>query len=191
MKNSAENWGVVSGGVREWMFSGGLQEEIRVNIDLNRLQALGVSLQDVLDALTERNQDIAGGRLEGEAGEPLTRTVGRFHSVEELRNLALEIDSNDDAILGRRRIYLRDVADIIDGSEDRRVFVTLNGEPAVKVSIQKQPDANTIEVVRKVKERIEFLREAGVIPAEMEMITTLDESRFIQKFPFVMSFKRD
>ncbi|MGK7926775.1 MAG: efflux RND transporter permease subunit, partial [Spirulina sp.] len=160
--------------------SGGLQEEIRVNIDLNRLQALGVSLQDVLDALEERNQDIAGGRLQGEVGEPLTRTVGRFHSVEELRNLSLEIESDADAVFGRRRIYLRDVAEIIDGSEDRRVVVTLNGEPAVKVSIQKQPYANTIEVVRKVKERLKFLREAGVIPAEMEMITTLDESRFIQ-----------
>jgi CzcA family heavy metal efflux pump len=160
--------------------SGGLQEEIRVNIDLNRLQALGVSLQDVLDALQERNQDIAGGRLEGEAGEPLTRTVGRFHSVEELRNLSLEIENDSDPIFGQRRIYLRDIAEIIDGSEDRRVFVTLNGEPAVKVSIQKQPDANTIAVVNKVKERIKFLRESGVIPAEMDMITTLDESRFIR-----------
>lgn len=160
--------------------SGGLREEIRVNIDLDRLQAFGVSLQDVLDALEERNQDIAGGRLQGEVGEPLTRTVGRFHSVEELKNLSLEIESNTDAIFGRRRIYLRDVADIIDGSEDRRVFVTLNGEPAVKVSIQKQPDANTVEVVRKVKERIQFLRESEIIPREMEMITTLDESRFIR-----------
>ncbi|WP_204103358.1 MULTISPECIES: efflux RND transporter permease subunit [Spirulina sp. CCY15215] len=160
--------------------SGGLQEEIRINIDLNRLQALGVSLQNVLDALQERNQDIAGGRLEGEAGEPLTRTVGRFHSIQELRDLSLEIENNSDTILGQRRIYLRDVAEIIDGSEDRRVFVTLNGKPAVKVSIQKQPDANTIEVVKNVKNRIKFLQEAGVIPAEMEMITTLDESRFIQ-----------
>ncbi|MEA5468096.1 efflux RND transporter permease subunit [Spirulina sp. 06S082] len=160
--------------------SGGLREEIRINIDLNRLQALGVSLQNVLDALQERNQDIAGGRLEGEAGEPLTRTVGRFHSIQELRDLSLEIENNSDTILGKRRIYLRDVAEIIDGSEDRRVFVTLNGKPAVKVSIQKQPDANTIEVVKNVKNRIEFLQEAGVIPAEMEMITTLDESRFIQ-----------
>ncbi|MBP0016404.1 MAG: efflux RND transporter permease subunit [Cyanobacteria bacterium SBLK] len=160
--------------------SGGLREEIRVNIDLNRLQALGVSLQDVLDALEERNQDIAGGRLQGEAGEPLTRTVGRFHSVEELQNLSLDIESNSNTILGRRRIYLRDVAEIIDGSEDRRVFVNLNSEPAVKVSIQKQPDANTIEVVKNVKKRIKFLRKSGIIPREMEMITTLDESRFIQ-----------
>lgn len=171
--------GVIAG-VAGVSVSGGLREEIRVNIDLDRLQALGGSLQDVLDALEGRNQDIAGGRLQGEIGEPLTRTVGRFHSVEELRNLSLEIETDTDTILGRRRIYLRDVADIVDGSEDRRIFVTLNGNPAVKVSVQKQPDANTVEVVRKVKERIQFLREAGIIPSEMEMITTLDESRFIQ-----------
>jgi multidrug efflux pump subunit AcrB len=58
--------------------------------------------------------------------------------------------------------------------------VRLNGEDAVKVSVQKQPDANTIEVVDAVKKRIEELRQSQVIPADAVLTPTLDESEFIR-----------
>jgi len=70
---------------------------------------------------------------------------------------------------------------VVDGTEDQRIFVLLNKQPAVKVSIQKQPDANTIAVVEAVKRRIEELRRAGAIPNDMELTSTLDESVFIQE----------
>ncbi|MEC4990750.1 MAG: efflux RND transporter permease subunit [Oscillatoria sp. PMC 1068.18] len=162
-------------GVASVNVSGGVTEEVKINLDLKRLQALGVSLQDVLDALSERNLDVAGGRLEGEDTEPLTRTLGRFQSVQEINNLSLEVPNSP---LGR--IYLRDVAEIIDGTENQRIYVFLNGEPAVKVSVQKQPDANTIAVVDAVKKRIEELQESGLVPSDMELLVTLDESRFIE-----------
>ncbi len=169
-------------GVASVNVSGGVQEEIRINIDLKRLQALGVGLNDVLDALEAWNQDFASGRLRGGEREPLTRTAGRFRDAREIRNLSLEVSGSDrqDSGLGQRRIYLRDVAEVIDGTEEQRVFLSLNGEPAVQVSIQKQPDANTIAVVDGVKKRLEFLRQSGVIPEDLELVTTLDESRFIR-----------
>ena len=154
--------------------SGAISEEVQINLDLQRIQAIGVSIDDVLNALEDRNQDIAGGRLRGEANEPLTRTVGRFESVEEIRNLALDIPDTNFPV------YLRDVAEIIDGTEEQRVFVFLNGSPAVKITIQKQPDANTLAVIAGVKRRIEELREAGIIPEDMQLLATLDESRFIR-----------
>ncbi|MEQ8995742.1 MAG: efflux RND transporter permease subunit [Coleofasciculus sp. B1-GNL1-01] len=166
-------------GVASVDVSGGVTEEVRVLIDPTRLQRLGLGLTDVLDALDERNQDVAGGRLRGEESEPLTRTMGRFQDAAELRNLSFEIDDTDATNLSRR-VYLRDFAEVIDGTEDRRVFVFLNGEPAVKVSVQKQPDANTIEVVNGVKKRIEQLRQSGLITDDIELVATLDESIFIQ-----------
>ena len=69
------------------------EEEIRVNIDLQRLQAFGVGLNDVLDKLENRNQDISGGRILGENSEPLSRTVGRFRSADEIRNLSFNLSS--------------------------------------------------------------------------------------------------
>ena len=74
--------------------SGGVKEEVRVNIDLDRLQALGVGLTDVLDELRNRNQDISGGRILGQNSEPLTRTVGRFQNAEEINNLSFEVSAS-------------------------------------------------------------------------------------------------
>ncbi len=170
--------------------SGGVQEEVRVNIDLDRLQAVGVGLTDVLDELRNRNIDISGGRILGQNSEPLTRTVGRFQNANEISNLSFEVssptpssssspDSAATSTTPKRRIYLRDFAEVIDGSEQQRIYVLLNGEPAIKLSVQKQPDANTINVVEGVKKRLEELRQSGVIPEGTVITPTLDESRFI------------
>ncbi|HEY9803621.1 MAG TPA: efflux RND transporter permease subunit [Leptolyngbyaceae cyanobacterium] len=189
----ARELGVVSG-VAGVDVSGGVQEEVRVNIDLDRLQALGVGLTNVLDELRDRNVDISGGRILGQNSEPLTRTVGRFQSAEELKNLSFEVSSSSSqqsttnnqqstaptSQSPSRRVYLRDFAEVIDGSEQQRVYVALNGEPAVKVSIQKQPDANTINVVDAVKKRLEELQQSGVVPEGTVITPTLDESRFIR-----------
>ncbi|AKG22365.1 efflux RND transporter permease subunit [Calothrix sp. 336/3] len=189
----ARELGVVPG-VAGVDVSGAVNEEIRVNIDLNRLQALGVGLTNVLDELENRNQDISGGRILGSNSEPLTRTVGRFKSAEEINNLSFATTGSTSTTsnsqtgdnfspnltLGKRRVYLRDFAQVIDGTEKQRVFVLLNGKEAVKVSIQKQPDANTITVVEGVKKRIQELRQSGLIAEEVVLIPTLDESRFIQ-----------
>ncbi|WGV23821.1 efflux RND transporter permease subunit [Halotia branconii] len=165
--------------------SGGVQEEVRVNIDLDRLQALGVGLTDVLDELRNRNQDVSGGRILGQNSEPLTRTVGRFENAKEISNLSFEVSapaastSTSQTPVVNRRVYLRDFAEVIDGSEQQRIFVLLNGQEAVKVSIQKQPDANTINVVEGVKKRLEELRQSGVVPEGTILTSTLDESQFI------------
>ncbi|HEY9736212.1 MAG TPA: efflux RND transporter permease subunit [Trichocoleus sp.] len=163
-------------GVANVDVSGGVEEQVQVNIDLQRLQATGITLPDVLNALEARNQDTSGGRLRGGDAESPTRLLGRFESVEDLENLAITVANTDPP----QQVYLRDLTTIEDGTAEQRVFVTLNGSPAVKVSIQKQPDANTVEVVEGVQERLETMRQSGLMPEDMEMTATLDESRFIQ-----------
>jgi multidrug efflux pump subunit AcrB len=193
----ARELGVVQG-VANVDVSGGVDEEVRVLIDLERLQAQGVGLAAVLEKLEASNQDISGGRILGENSEPLTRAIGRFRSADELRNLSFEVASqqttesagNTGASAGTaavappaasRRVYLRDFAEVIDGTQQQRVFVQLNGQPAVKVSVQKQPDANTIAVVEGVKQRIAELQNAGAIASDLKLVPTLDESVFIQE----------
>ncbi|ARV61366.1 cation transporter [Nostocales cyanobacterium HT-58-2] len=169
-------------GVASVDVSGAGEEEVRVLVDLNRLQALGVGLTDVLNQLTARNQDVSGGRILGKNAEPLTRTVGRFKNADEIRDLSFQVSSSSPTspTSPPRRIYLRDFAEVIDGTEEQRIFVYLNRQQAVKVSIQKQPDANTITVVDGVKRRIEELRQSGLIPSDMILTPTTDESRFIR-----------
>ncbi len=175
-------------GVASADVSGGVQEEVQINIDLNRLQSFGVGLTDVLNQLAQRNQDVSGGRILGDSSEPLTRVVGRFQNVQEIRDLAFTIGgqstsqsttSNPPATIPQR-IYLRDFAEVIDGTEKERVLVSLNQQPAIKLSVQKQGDANTVSVVDAVKQRLEALRRSGVIPDDMQITSTLDESKFIR-----------
>lgn len=183
----ARELGVVEG-VAVVDVSGGVEEEVRVLLDLSRLQALGVALDDVLTELEETNQDISGGRILGELNEPLTRAVGRFENAESILNLSFEVENVENSAAAEtennsvplRRVYLRDFAEVIDGQANQRVFVFLNQQPAVKVSIQKQPEANTIEVVEGIKQRVKELQQAGIIPEDLELVATLDESIFIQ-----------
>lgn len=179
-------------GVASADVSGGVQEEVRVDIDLNRLQSLGIGLPTVLEQLTQRNQDVSGGRIRGDSNEPLTRAVGRFQDASEIRDLAFV--SGGQAIASTtpnttttttqptpaQQVYLRDFAQVTDGTEEERVFISLNRKKAVKISVQKQSDANTVSVVEAVKVRIEELRRSGAIPADMTITPTLDESVFIR-----------
>ena len=151
--------------------SGGVEEEIRLEVDKTYLHALGIDLDRVTETIRESDRDTAGGRLRGAAGEPLIRTLGKFDSLDEVANLSIPV--------GDDRIYLKDIATIIDRNAEQRVFVTLNGKPAVKISIEKQPDANTVTVIGEVEQKLARLKESGLIPDEMALVTTRNESQFI------------
>ncbi|MEN9566220.1 MAG: hypothetical protein RLZZ69_1416, partial [Cyanobacteriota bacterium] len=114
--------------------------------------------------------------------------VGRFEDAESILDLAFEVGNVENSATAEtennsaspRRVYLRDFAQVIDGQANQRVFVFLNQQPAVKVSIQKQPEANTIEVVEGIKQRVEELQQVGIIPEDVKLVATLDESVFIR-----------
>ncbi|MCS6815400.1 MAG: efflux RND transporter permease subunit, partial [Cyanobacteria bacterium] len=159
--------------------AGGVEEEIQVNLDPVRMQAVGIGITDVLRVLRDRNQDVSGGRITGSADEPLIRTVGQFRSADDIRELS--IISGNRLVPGQPapRVYLRDVAEINDGAAEQRLFARLNGKTAVKVTVQKQPDANSIAVIRGIKQKLAELRQLGVIRDEMTIVETVDESQFI------------
>ncbi len=159
---------------------GGVKEEVQVNLDLKRLQALGVNVNNVLTALKERNVDISGGRLRDGAIEPLTRAIGKYRNVKEMENLSFNVRSGNGATNETKQVYLRDFADVVDGTEEQRIFTSLNGQAAVRLLITKQPDANTIEVVDRVKAKIELLRGNALIPDDAVLTPTLDDSRLIR-----------
>jgi len=163
-------------GVANVDVSGGVREEVQVNLDLQRLQGVNLDLTDVLDALEERNQDTSGGLIRGGDSESLTRLAGKFRSADEVRDVAIALDDTDRP----QQIYVDEVAEVIDGTEEQRIAVNLNGRPAVKVSIQKQPDANTVAVIDGVKAKLGDLYESGLIASDMDLVATLDESIYIR-----------
>ena len=153
---------------------GGLVREIQVELDPDRLRGFGLSVSQVISALRNENQDMAAGRIVTVDREMVGTTAGKFHSIEDIRGVLLTAPSG-------ARVPLSDVASVRDTSQEQRSWARLNGIPAVRIGIQKQPEANTVEVVRGVEARLQTLHESGYIPADIRNEVTYDQSGFISE----------
>jgi hydrophobe/amphiphile efflux-1 (HAE1) family protein len=160
-------------GVASVDISGGLVREIQVEVDPERLRGFGLTVNGLLTALRNDNQNIAGGRVSGPDLELVSRTTGKFETIDDIRNTLLTGG-------GGTRVPLRDVAIIRDTSQEQRFWARLNGVPAVRIGIQKQPEANTVEVVDGVKALMERLAASQYIPTDIAYKETFDQSGFIR-----------
>ncbi|HEX7121352.1 MAG TPA: efflux RND transporter permease subunit, partial [Gemmatimonadaceae bacterium] len=152
---------------------GGLVREIQVELDPDRLRGYGLSVSQVINALRNENQDVAAGRITTLDHEMVGTTVGKFRSVTDMRGVLLTAPSG-------ARIPLSEVASVRDTSQEQRNWARLNGVPAVRIGIQKQPESNTVEVARGVEERIATLAASGYIPDDIKYEVTYDQSGFIE-----------
>ncbi|MGH7548472.1 MAG: efflux RND transporter permease subunit, partial [Gemmatimonadales bacterium] len=131
-------------GVASVDVAGGLVREIRVTLDQERLRSYGLAVADVLAALRDENQDVAVGNVTSPAYEVIGKAEGKFRTIDDVRAVLLEARASG------RRIPLAEVAAVADTSREQRIWARLDGVPAVRVSIRKQPDANTVAVTREV-----------------------------------------
>jgi CzcA family heavy metal efflux pump len=153
--------------------SGGLVREIRVTLDQERLRSYGLAVGDVLQALRDANQDVAAGNVTSSSFELVGKTEGKFQTVQDIRALLLTVAGTG------QRIPLSEIAGIEDTHQEQRLWVRLNGEPAVKLSVRKQPDANTLAVARGVGARLEQLGASRFIPTDVRYEVINDQSFFI------------
>jgi multidrug efflux pump subunit AcrB/rhodanese-related sulfurtransferase len=130
---------------------GGLKREIRVHLNPDALDKYSISLNDVLRRLQEENIEQFGGRVTVGAKEIIARTVGEYKSLDEIRNVLLTRDR-------QAKVYLRDVAEVLDSHEETRVITRLDGNPCVKLSVLKQADANMVQVAKAVSRRLAELK---------------------------------
>ncbi len=169
-------WLVNLPGVAAAEVGGGLVEEIQVLADQQRLAGLGLDILDIGDALEAANKDVSSGRLELPGREISGRTAGRFKRLDDLIDLPITAGERDNVPL-----RLGEVARVIDGAEEERLRIRLNGVPGVKLSIQKQPRANTVNVVEEVQNRVGQLQKNGVIPPGIEIHPVDDEARYVRQ----------
>ena len=132
---------------------GGLKREIRVHLDPLAMEKYALSLPAVIKRLQEENLEQFGGRVTAGPREIIARTMGEFQSLAEIRSIVLA--RKDEA-----KITLADIAEVKDAHEEARVITRLDGQPAVKLSVLKQADANTVEVAQAVNKKIGELQSA-------------------------------
>lgn len=168
-------WFVNLPGVAAAEVGGGNLREIQIIVDQARLASFGFTFKDLKQQIQNNNIESPGGRLLTSHRELSTRIFGRFKDVQDIRNLPLW-----NAVSGNKIIRLADVATVIDSHEDERLRVRLNQKNAIKLSIQKQPQANTVEVVDAVLNRVDWLKQQKLMPADIQVDRVSDQSTFVR-----------
>jgi len=150
--------------------SGGLEDEIQIQVDQQKLAQLGLSVKIVADRIRAENVNLSGGRLEEGDQRFLVRTLNEFQTVDEFRNAII-------ANVADRPVYLRDVATVTRGYKEREAITRVNGQESVELAVYKEGDANTVQVARRVQAQLEIIRKS--LPDNLELIQIYDQSKYI------------
>lgn len=138
-------------GVGQVTVAGGLEREIRVFLQPEEMQALGVTTQEVLGALQRQNMEAPAGRVERGAREQLVRVIGRITQPAQFAEIVV-------ATRDGRPVRLGQVARVEDGTEEERSIALVNGERAVAMDVVKVSGANTVQVADDVMEMMDEMR---------------------------------
>ncbi|HMH51919.1 MAG TPA: multidrug efflux RND transporter permease subunit [Candidatus Acidoferrum sp.] len=151
--------------------SGGQRPAVRVQADPTALASYGISLEEVRAVLGQANVDQAKGNLEGPRQSFTIGANDQLLTAAEYRSVVLAYRNN-------APVRLSDVAEVIDGVENVKLAAWMNDKPAVIVNIQRQPGANIIAVVDRIKRLLPQLRAS--LPASVEITTLTDRTTTIR-----------
>lgn len=161
-------------GVAAAEVGGGLVREVHVLPDQRRLAGLGLSIEAIILAIERGNVDAPAGRLRMAGQEYASRTSGRLASVAALGALPIRLPNGES-------VPLSEVAQVIDAHEDERIRARYNGTPGVRVSVQKQPTANTVDVADVVSARLAELRERRLVPEDVQVDVVSNQSVYVRQ----------
>ena len=171
-------------GVGHVSVQGGIRPAIRIQADLSRLAAYGLALEDLRTAIVSANVAGAKGSLDGAhqsytiaANDQITAAATYKSVVVAFRNGA--------------PVAISDVADVVDGLENTKVGASYKGTPAIVVDVQRQPGANVIETVSRVRAELPRLRRAMPAAAQLTIVndrtTTIRASIHDVQFTLMLS----
>ena len=161
-------------GVAAVVVSGGLEEEIQVEIDERRLTSLGLTMNQVTNRLAQENVNLTGGRLRDGQTEYMVRTINELLRPEQMREIV--IDRSQGAI-----VRLEDIARVYQGAREREVITRIDGQEAVEIAVYKEGGTNTVTVASAVLDRVEELeRDLKQIGPQLKLSVLADQSRYIR-----------
>ena len=162
-------------GVAAVRINGGLEEEIQVEVEAQRLAYLGIPISQVTSRLGAENVNLTGGLLKDGEAEFLVRTLNEFQNIDEIGEIIIgQID--------RAPIKLKDVGRVFRGHRERDLVTRINGREGVEVAVFKEGDANTVQVSKAIQERLDdFLTENASLLQESGMEVVFNQATFIQQ----------
>ncbi|MBM3645322.1 MAG: efflux RND transporter permease subunit [Alphaproteobacteria bacterium] len=151
---------------------GGVKRQINIELDPERMQALRVGANDVLRAIRDENQNYPAGNVARGNDDRTIEITGRIADPASFGNLIV-------ARRGNAPVYLRQVATVIDGEQERETAALLNGQRALALDVVKTQGANTIQVANGAREMVAELL-SGQLPPDIKIDIVRDSSRGIQ-----------
>ncbi|RKZ12869.1 AcrB/AcrD/AcrF family protein, partial [bacterium] len=161
------------GGVAAAEIKGGLEDEVQIEVNQERLAALNIPIARIEQVVGVSNVNLPGGALRGQTNQYLVRTINEFDNVEEIGDLIIAMNE-------AAAVRLRDVATVRMGVNDREEITRVNGEESVEIAIYKEGDANTVTVARELHANIAEWQN-GKLPPGTTMTVLFDQSHFIQQ----------
>ncbi len=158
--------------VGEVTFMGERRREIQLLLNADRLNAYGLTVEQVRSAVSRQNVEIPGGSFVAGPSEIAMRTMGRIRNVDDFNRIIL-------AYRNGSVIRFSDIGRVVDTVPEIRSLATLDGNPCVTLMIRKQSGTNTVEVVDRVLAKLEAIKPS--LPADFRVVPIRDQSRFIRR----------
>jgi len=152
--------------------SGGLEDEIEILADQEKLAQLGISISAVASRIRAENVNLSGGRLEEGSQRYLVRTINEFQTVEEIADAIIATPEG-------RPVYLRDIAKVTRGFKEREAITRIGERESVELAIYKEGDANTVQVAKRVSAKLESMQDQLLPDTELTLVS--DQSVFISQ----------
>lgn len=154
--------------VLEVDLTGGLEREVKVDVDIRKLKYYGVSFKDVIEAIQNENVTIPGGNIEVGAKKYLVRIPGEYKNPDLLSDIIVKSINN-------RPVYIRDVAQVDFGYKERTTYARLDGLPVITLSVKKRSGQNMIETADNVRRIID--EDSATFPPTTNVVITSDRSK--------------
>jgi hydrophobic/amphiphilic exporter-1 (mainly G- bacteria), HAE1 family len=159
-------------GVARIDINGKVTRQILIQIKPNALTALGIGLDQVMNAIRNANQDVPAGRLSRGAADTIVRIEGKIKDPAQFGRIIV-------AQQGGGAVYLSQVADIIDGEQEETSIARINDHAAITLDIQKAQDANIVETGRGILAAVAELRKR--IPKDVEITVVNNAAESVEK----------
>ena len=154
-------------GVGTVSIAGAPQREIQVYCDPNKLEAYGLTVAGISQIIAAENRNVPSGTIDIGSNAYSLRVEKEFNAAEEMLNVVV-------GHVNGKTIYLRDVARVVDGVEERYQESYINGIQGAQIVIQKQADANTVNVIKGVKKAMKDIEKG--LPSDIQIKTVVDGS---------------
>lgn len=154
-------------GVGTVSIAGAPQREIQVYCDPNKLEAYGLTVAGVSSIIASENRNVPSGTIDIGSNAYALRVEKEFTSADQMLDIVVGHANG-------KTVYLRDVARVIDGVEERYQEAYVNGTQGAQIVIQKQADANTVNVIKGVKKAMKNIEKN--LPSDIQIRTVVDSS---------------